>query len=261
MLRRVTGSWATSVPILVWLALLAGGVLVDVPVSNAIHAPQPARTATNGTGVETAMQSGGVRQPHRLAKRISRAPGHFGFTLLLAGVLTVRHPLRWRAGAFLGLCGIAGGTAGWLLKWVVGRMRPFHGVPPFEFHPFDRGLAGLFHNANLSFPSGDACLAFATAACAGVLFPRWRPAFYLAAAVVGMERVVENAHYVSDVVGGAAVVTLAVPLARRFWDRLVADANAPTTTMTATARSPGVAAALLRPRITPRAENPLQLHP
>jgi membrane-associated phospholipid phosphatase len=132
-------------------------------------------------------------------------------------MLGLRHPLRWRAGALLFTCAAVGGVGVWLLKWVVGRTRPFHGVPPYGLHPLERGIAGLITNHNLGFPSGDATLAFATAACMGVLAPRSKPYFYFAAVVVAVERVLENAHYVSDVVAAAALGILCVPLARWLW--------------------------------------------
>jgi membrane-associated phospholipid phosphatase len=39
--------------------------------------------------------------------------------------------------------------------------------------------------------------------------PRWRYWLYALAVIVGIERVLENAHYVSDVVGAAALGILA----------------------------------------------------
>ena len=38
-----------------------------------------------------------------------------------------------------------------------------------------------------------------------ILLPRWRYAFYAAVSLVAAERVLENAHYVSDAVAGAGL--------------------------------------------------------
>jgi membrane-associated phospholipid phosphatase len=85
----------------------------------------------------------------------------------------------------------------------------------------------------MSFPSGHTCLAFATAATLAIMIPRWRPAFYALASVVAVERVVENAHYVTDVLAGAAVGTIAAHLTYWLCSRvippkpLVADVASP----------------------------------
>src|SRR5678815_3849421 len=50
--------------------------------------------------------------------------GHFVFTIVVAGLLWILHPWRWRGGAFLCLCGMGAGlfyTAG---KMLLGRTRP-----------------------------------------------------------------------------------------------------------------------------------------
>jgi hypothetical protein len=226
----------------VWVVLFAAALWGDESLSRAVHrsaapaqadrttAPRTARTSTvrpqDGAERNAAEPGANVLQNvPTWVRRLWRAPGHLAFTLCLAAFLVLRHPLRWKAGALLLTCAALGGVAVWAIKWAVGRTRPFHGVPPFEFHPFERGIPGLITNRNLCFPSGDATLAFATAACMGFLAPRSWPFFFVAAVVVGAERVVENAHYVSDVVGGAALGTLCVPLVRWLW-QLAARRNA-----------------------------------
>src|SRR5205807_3282687 len=105
-----------------------------------------------------------------------------------------------------------------VIKWIVGRTRPFRfpediaQPAPFILHPFRGGLGGMFTQANLAFPSGHGAIAFATATALAILFPRWRLAFYAVAALVGIERIAENAHYLSDVVGAAGLSVIGVHL-------------------------------------------------
>jgi len=81
-------------------------------------------------------------------------------------------------------------------------------------------LAGLFRaepGASVSF--GRCALAFATAASLSILLPRGRGLFYAVASIVSLERVLENAHYVSEVMPGRE--------SGLFWDysltRLILD--------------------------------------
>jgi membrane-associated phospholipid phosphatase len=118
-----------------------------------------------------------------------------------------------------------------ILKWIVGRRRPVIVAAPFDFHPFARGLGGLVHaESGLSFPSGHAALAFATATCLAAALPRWAPAFFLVACAVGAERVLENAHYLSDVVAGAGVGVLGGIVALALTRRLLPGVAAGRTT-------------------------------
>ena len=134
--------------------------------------------------------------------------GYFPFTLAVAVALGCFHPRRWTAALALFLSGVVVGALYSSIKWMTGRYRPVIGIAPFSFHPFPRGLLGLFHPEKaLCFPSGDTTLAFATASCLAMLLPRWRVLFWLLAAITGAERVLENAHYVSDVIAGATLGT------------------------------------------------------
>jgi len=187
-LRRVL--WA-----LAWLVLTVAMVLiVDEPVTQWAEA-------------------------HRLRSRspgayVWRWPGHFSFTIVLAVMLGLWHRLRWRGAVLVLSCGVAGGVVYSVMKWAVGRLRPEHGDSAMVFHPLTNGLSGLIWNKNLSFPSGHATLAFATAFAMGLLLPRFRGLFFVAAAVVGLERIVEGAHYPSDVLGSVAAGWLAVEIIR-----------------------------------------------
>jgi membrane-associated phospholipid phosphatase len=160
-------------------------------------------------------------ETHKPLQKTLKAPGEFWFTIVIAIGVAVLHPLKWRAGAFVLLGTIVSGLNG-LIKWIAGRTRPFHlmddqGVArlaPFELSPFRGGLPGLFVSKNLCFPSGHAALAFATAEALAILYPRARWAFYPIAALVGIERILENAHYLSDVVAAAILGIAGVHLIR-----------------------------------------------
>jgi membrane-associated phospholipid phosphatase len=175
-----------------WILATIVSASLDIPVSNWLHA----------RGIDA------IVDHSRIAKAV-KFGGEFYFLAAIALVLGFRHTLRWQAAGFLCLCGIVSGVNG-LVKWIVGRTRPFKGFGAFDFQPFRNGLAGAFDQKNLCFPSGHACLAFATAAGLAILLPRWRWAFYVAATLVAIERVTENAHYVSDCVGAAAIGVIGV---------------------------------------------------
>jgi membrane-associated phospholipid phosphatase len=59
-------------------------------------------------------------------------------------------------------------------------------------------------------------VAFATATALAILWPRWRWLFYFAAALVAAERVLENAHWLSDTVGAAGLAICGVHLMWRI---------------------------------------------
>lgn len=100
---------------------------------------------------------------------------------------------------------IAGsGIATNLVKQVIGRSRPvlldtldYHG-----FHPF------AFEYAFQSFPSGHSNTVFAAAVALAVLAPHWRWGLIALASVLALSRAIIVAHYVSDVIGGAALAYL-----------------------------------------------------
>jgi membrane-associated phospholipid phosphatase len=141
---------------------------------------------------------------HSALAPVIKFPGWFPCTALIAIAIALWHPWRWRGGGTLLVSGIVAGAMYTIAKWAAGRVRPIKVIAPFEFSPFPQGFAGLFTADNLSFPSGHATLAFASAATLAHLLPRYRWLFYAIAAIVGIERVLEQAHYLSDVVAAAA---------------------------------------------------------
>jgi membrane-associated phospholipid phosphatase len=153
-----------------------------------------------------------------------RAIEYGGRTWFLLGVmalLVLVPPRRWRAAAFVFASCLSGAVFCTVLKWAVGRTRPVADmvvdIRPFDFDFFRGGVPGLLEQRNLCFPSGHATQVFALAACLALFYPRGRHAWFAAALVVSMQRVVELAHYPSDVVGGALVGVLGfAAMARLF---------------------------------------------
>ncbi|MCP4619247.1 MAG: phosphatase PAP2 family protein [Bradyrhizobium sp.] len=102
--------------------------------------------------------------------------------------------------------------AGEVLKWVVGRGRPFVGgeANPFNFSHFAGG------EAFASFPSGHANTAFALAFAVSALWPRLRAVMLAYALVICATRLVLLAHHPSDVVAGALVGVIGA-MTVRYW--------------------------------------------
>jgi membrane-associated phospholipid phosphatase len=175
----------------------------------------------------------GWLKDHSYVAYVIRLPGIFYFTLAMcAALLTAawragirRGPRLWEKPAIVFLAGILS-ALNVPLKWCVGRIRPFHGYPPFELHPFRFGLMNA--EAGFSFPSGDASLAFAMAVSLGMVLPRLRPLWWTLAVIVALERIAANAHYPSDVVAGAALGTAVAVAAKKIVRVLTKnDANPP----------------------------------
>jgi membrane-associated phospholipid phosphatase len=187
-----------------WLIAIAVAFALDRPLAYWLR----------DSGVAQSIKFGGY------PKNAAKFAGYFWFSLAVAIPLLIWHPLRWRAAFFTLLCALVGGTNS-ILKWMVGRSRPFKLPPldlaqPFRCSPFNGGLSGLFHQSNdLSFVSGHAALAFATATGVAILFHKTRRIVYLVytiAIIVLLERVGENAHWLSDAVCGAALGVWGVAL-------------------------------------------------
>ena len=102
--------------------------------------------------------------------------------------------------------------AGELIKWIVGRGRPFVGGEPnaFNFAHF----AGT--EAYASFPSGHAVTAFALAFAVSSLWPQARLAMAVYAVLIALSRLVLLAHHPSDVVAGALIGVIGAMVVR-YW--------------------------------------------
>jgi membrane-associated phospholipid phosphatase len=102
--------------------------------------------------------------------------------------------------------------AGVLIKWVVGRGRPFVGghANAFAFEPFNGS------EAYASLPSSHAVAAFALAFAVAAIWPRLRAAMIAYALLIATSRLVLLAHHPSDVVAGA-LIGVAGAMLVRYW--------------------------------------------
>jgi undecaprenyl-diphosphatase len=164
---------------------------------------------------------------HRVFAMVTRI-GKSDWSILLAAALCLgfalraRRAARWRDAVLwrnaAGLAGfvlaalLASGIAANVLKWGLGRARPSisDGVAPFGFDPIATSAGWA------SFPSGHATTIVALAVALGFVWPRLRLAFLSLALWVAVSRVMVGAHWLSDVVAGAALGAATV-YALRLW--------------------------------------------
>ena len=101
---------------------------------------------------------------------------------------------------------------GELIKWIVGRGRPFVGgkADAFNFVPF------VGTEAYASFPSSHAIVGFALAFAVTAVWPRARAAMMVYAILIAASRLVLLAHHPSDVVAGALVGIVGAMFVR-YW--------------------------------------------
>jgi undecaprenyl-diphosphatase len=102
--------------------------------------------------------------------------------------------------------------AGEVIKWMVGRGRPFVGgkADAFNFVPFSGS------GAYASLPSGHAITSFALAFAVTAVWPQARPVMIAYAVLIGLSRLVLLAHHPSDVVAGALIGVVGAMFVR-YW--------------------------------------------
>ncbi len=220
MASKPRGLKKAAVVTVAMAALFFVALALDVPVSTWAHESGLAPWLKN----------------NQLVTHFIRIPGDFRFytsPVCVAILLSQwarglrRGAALWKKPAIVLLAAIFSGINA-PLKWAIGRIRPFHAVPPFELHPFKGGLIGLFKaEASLSFPSGDVSLAVAMSMGLTIVMPRFWPLWWTLAVIVALERIAENAHYPSDTVGGAAVGIAAALLAEKIVRLLAAKDENP----------------------------------
>ena len=122
-----------------------------------------------------------------------------GLGTILAGLVASDDDITRAGGRITGSL-VTAGLSNSIIKYVVGRKRPNHSTTPEpnEFEPF---------SGNVSFPSGHTAMAFALATSVSheVHFLPAQIGLFSAATLTGWSRINDNKHWLSDVVGGAAV--------------------------------------------------------
>jgi membrane-associated phospholipid phosphatase len=113
---------------------------------------------------------------------------------------------------FLFLAVLVPVLAGEVIKWIVGRGRPFVGgeANPFNFVHF----AGT--EAYASFPSAHAITSFALAFAVSAVWPQARIPMMLYAVLIAASRLVLLAHHPSDVVAGGLIGVVGA-MGVRYW--------------------------------------------
>jgi undecaprenyl-diphosphatase len=111
---------------------------------------------------------------------------------------------------FIFLAVLVPSLIGEVLKWVIGRGRPFVGDSVFNFRHF--GGTEAF----ASFPSGHTNTAFALAFAVSALWPKARPWMLAYAVAIALSRLVLLAHHTSDVVAGGLLGVIGA-MAVRYW--------------------------------------------
>jgi undecaprenyl-diphosphatase len=134
--------------------------------------------------------------------------------IFLVGRFIMHRPAIAARGLYVFLAVALSGLASDVVKVLVGRARPW-----VLFRKGAYGYWPLQLNVDYqSFPSGHTSCVFALAFSLGVIAPRYRAPLLLAALLVSFTRIITGAHYLSDVVAGAALGWLvSVTLQRAFF--------------------------------------------
>jgi undecaprenyl-diphosphatase len=140
------------------------------------------------------------------AVRLSEAFAH-GIVVLLIILLIARVDGRgWRILPFLAASSLGSGIAANTCKLLISRIRPCqHEFSGSVLDSFRTWFPSDWNHDLQSFPSAHAAVAFGFAVALTRLYPRGRPLFMLFALLAGLQRVESGAHYVSDVLVGAAI--------------------------------------------------------
>jgi membrane-associated phospholipid phosphatase len=132
----------------------------------------------------------------------------FGYGLagvVLGVVVIVLEPGRWRGIVAALLAVVVAGLLANVAQGAIGRLRPNQADTHLAFVP---PFSELLTKQRVSFPSGEAATGLALACVLSRLFPRWRLVFYVGGALAAGARLVNGAHYLSDVAAGGLVGVL-----------------------------------------------------
>lgn len=125
--------------------------------------------------------------------------GHvIGVGVIFALLFTLRSREWPRIARLAVVLAVTAGLAN-VLQAAIGRMRPNQADSHLAFKPL---FSELFTKLEVSFPSGEAATAFALAWVMTQFLPRWWIVFYGLAGLTAAARLVNGAHYLSDVAAG-----------------------------------------------------------
>ena len=135
--------------------------------------------------------------------------GTVGLGTIAVGLISGNPRIR-RAGERISAGLLLAGTLGVLTKEVVGRRRPDLTGGPYQFKPF---------SGRDAWPSGHTTMAFALAASVSdeIHSTPVTIGLYSAAALTGWSRLNDNRHWLSDVLGGAALGITSAKLMNGHW--------------------------------------------
>lgn len=158
-------------------------------------------------------------EPWRLALK---QVGHLFFWIAV-GAITFAWKRDWRWPAALVGSAVLGGALAEIGKLVFGRERPIRefvlqngGHYVWKDGPLGPFLAGFWDSSNLGLPSSHAAVAFGGAVILGVLDRRLRTPALILATGCALTRVIDGAHFPTDVLLGAVLGGVAASLIARL---------------------------------------------
>jgi membrane-associated phospholipid phosphatase len=181
------------------LVLAAGAALaVDMPIARGLRACHTSHTSHSWLGYFDFFETFGHG---------------FGVFLILLTIHQLDPVRRWAIPRVL-VCTLASGGLADLLKMLVLRIRPYEcDLSGTLSSTFEKWLPLLQAGSpGQSFPSAHTATAAGFAAALIWLYPQGRYLFTALAVLVGCQRMVCGAHYLSDVLVGAAAGCLVAPL-------------------------------------------------
>ncbi len=134
-------------------------------------------------------------------------PVYAGFVPILYGLITGKERAK-KVGLEVLEAQIVTSAIHYPINWVASRTRPRDGGEYTDFNWIWTKDPSEWTDVDSSFPSGHAVLAFSSAAIVAAEFhdKKWvPPTIYGLAALVGVQRLAQNAHWTSDVFYGAVV--------------------------------------------------------
>jgi len=187
-------AWAWWIKLLIGLLLLGAAASFDARMAAWVERVKPMAQLDEG---DTGRELKFLEQFGQWACSI----------IVILGVWLIDKKGKYRAVA-IGLSCLATVGVTYVLKDMIGRPRPTTELLAW-MHAGDRAweFAGLSKHGSAwgAFPSAHTTGAFALACGLSWFYPRGRALFYGLACITGVQRVLHNAHYLSDVVGGAII--------------------------------------------------------